>query len=281
MEVFYKASLLTEAVRAAKERGKMAGFVPTMGALHEGHLSLVRASIAENDITMASIFVNPTQFNDPNDLKRYPRMPEKDMRMLESAGCSIIFIPDEKEIYPEPDSRIFNFGGLDSVMEGKQRPGHFNGVAQVVTRLFDIAIPNRAYFGLKDFQQVAIIRKVVSDFHYPVEIVACPIIRECDGLAMSSRNMLLSGDERKKALILSRSLFQAYKMKPDHTPAEITAYVKNAVQSEPGVRLEYFEIVDGSTLLPVSQWNNKTDILGCIAACVGKIRLIDNINFSL
>jgi pantoate--beta-alanine ligase len=281
MEVFYKASLLTEAVRAAKETGKWAGFVPTMGALHEGHLSLIRASKAGNDITIASIFVNPTQFNDPNDLKRYPRMPEKDMRMLESAGCNILFVPDEKEIYPEPDSRIFNFDGLDCVMEGKHRPGHFNGVAQVVTRLFDIAVPNRAYFGLKDFQQVAIIRKVVSDFHYPVEIIACPIVRECDGLAMSSRNMLLSSDERKKALVLSRTLFHAFKMKPEHSPAEIVAYVKNTVQSEPGVRFEYFEIVDGSTLQPVSRWNDNTDILGCIAACVGKIRLIDNINFSL
>ncbi len=280
MEVFYTAAALTEAVTAVKEKGKSAGFVPTMGALHEGHLSLIRTSKAHDGITLASIFVNPTQFNDPNDLMRYPRMPGKDMQMLESAGCDMVFIPDVKEIYPEPDTRKFDFGGLDLVMEGKQRPGHFNGVAQVVTRLFDIAVPDRAYFGLKDFQQVAIIRKVVSDFHYPVEIVACPIVRECDGLAMSSRNMLLSSDERKRALILSRSLFQAQKMRPGKTPEEVIQYVKNEIESQPGVVLEYFEIVDGTTLMPVSSWNSNSDILGCIAACVGKVRLIDNIKFS-
>lgn len=280
MEVFYKATALTDAVKAVKEKGKSAGFVPTMGALHEGHLSLIRTSKAHDDVTLASIFVNPTQFNDPNDLMRYPRMPEKDMQMLESAGCDMVFIPEVKEIYPEPDNRKFDFGGLDQVMEGKHRPGHFNGVAQVVTRLFDIAVPDRAYFGLKDFQQVAIIRKVVSDLHYPIDIVACPIVREGDGLAMSSRNMLLSSDERKRALILSRSLFQAQKMRPEKTPDEVIQFVKNEIESQPGVVLEYFEIVDGATLMPVSLWKSNSDILGCLAACVGKVRLIDNIKFS-
>jgi len=280
MEIFLKKAALAAEIKKIRSSGKTIGFVPTMGALHEGHLSLVRISRQQNEFTVVSIFVNPTQFNDKDDLKRYPRMPEKDQAMLRSAGCDIIFMPDENEVYPEPDTRLFDFGGLDAVMEGKHRPGHFNGVAQVVTRLFDIVKPHRAYFGLKDFQQLAIIRKVVSDQNYPVEIVSCPIVRECDGLAMSSRNMLLDTNQRRQALALSQSLFAAKEIKNGHTPAEIVEFVTERIKSSPGVKLEYFDIINGSTLLPAEKWDDKHDVIGCIAARVGKIRLIDNINFS-
>src|SRR5512133_315926 len=280
MEVIYTKDNLTAQIRKIRKSNNSVGFVPTMGALHQGHLSLISASRAQNDITVASIFVNPTQFNDKEDLKRYPRMPEKDQGMLLDAGCDILFMPGEKEVYPEPDKRLFDFGGLDKVMEGKQRPGHFNGVAQVVTRLFDMVTPDRAYFGIKDFQQLAIIRYVAKKLGYPVKIVACPIVRESDGLAMSSRNMLLSPDERKTALILSKTLFQALELKQDHSPAEISDFVNHKINSTPEIMLEYFQIVNGSTLMPVSNWDGDHDIIGCIAARVGKIRLIDNINFS-
>ena len=279
MEVFYRAVYISSRIAELKKSGKTIGFVPTMGALHEGHLSLIRACHRQNDITVASIFVNPNQFNNKNDLKKYPRMPEKDLGLLRSAGCGIAFLPEEKEIYPEPDTRQFDFGGLDKFMEGKCRPGHFNGVAQVVTRLFDIIMPHRAYFGLKDFQQLAIIRKITADLHYPVEIVPCPIVRENDGLAMSSRNMLLSAEERQHALVLSKSLFQAKKMKEHHTPAEVKEFVSGLIHSSPGVELEYFEIIGGTDLRPATNWDGD-DVIGCIAARVGKIRLIDNINFS-
>lgn len=281
MEVFDKAAPLAARIAAFRQEGKSIGFVPTMGALHEGHLSLVRFSRQQNDVTVVSIFVNPNQFNDKSDLERYPRMPEKDGALLEHAGCDLLFIPDVDEIYPEPDTRVFDFSGLDQVMEGKHRPGHFNGVAQVVTRLFDMVKPNRAYFGLKDYQQVAIIRKVMSDLQYPVEIVSCPIVRECDGLAMSSRNMLLSAEDRKRALILSQSLFQAKdRMKQGHQVVEVKKFVEDLVDSAEGVDLEYFEIIDGTTLLPARNWGTGSDVIGCIAARVGKVRLIDNINFS-
>lgn len=280
MKIFLKKVPLAAEIKLLRESGKKIGFVPTMGALHEGHLSLVRISREQNDVTVVSIFVNPTQFNDKNDLERYPRMPEKDQAMLRSAGCDIIFMPDEREVYPEPDTRIFDFGGLDGIMEGKHRPGHFNGVAQVVTRLFDMVNPHRAYFGLKDFQQLAIIRRLVKDLNYPVEIMSCPIVRECDGLAMSSRNMLLDAGQRKQALVLSQSLFVAREMKQDHTPAEVIGFVNHRVGSAPGIKLEYFEIIDGSTLMPAKKWDDTHDVIGCIAARVGKIRLIDNINFS-
>ena len=279
MEVFHTVALLTARLKSL--RYGTLGFVPTMGALHEGHLSLVRICKQQNDIALASIFVNPTQFNDKEDLKKYPRMPEKDVSMLTGAGCDIVFMPDVKEIYPEPDNRTFDFGGLDMVMEGKFRPGHFNGVVQVVTRLFDIIKPDRAYFGLKDYQQLTIIKKIASGLGYPVEIVPCPIIRECDGLAMSSRNMRLSGAERKTALVLSQSLFRAkMMMRAGHTPAEVRKYVTDHVKATSGIELEYFEIVDGESLLPVETWESGKGVIGCLAARVGKIRLIDNMNFS-
>ena len=280
MEVIYTAAQLAAKTVSFRKAGKSVGFVPTMGALHEGHLSLIRICRHQNDFAVASIFVNPTQFNDKNDLKKYPRMPEKDLDMLRTAGCDVVFMPGEKEVYPEPDTRVFDFGELDKVMEGKQRPGHFNSVAQVVTRLFDLVKPHRTYFGLKDFQQVAIIKKVVRDLHYPVEIVACPIVRESDGLAMSSRNMLLSTEERKRALNLSQSLFMAKKMKDQHTPAEVKRFVMDHISSSPGIEPEYFEIVDGTHLMPADTWEAPGYVIGCLAAHVGCVRLIDNINFS-
>src|ERR1700751_2518908 len=189
--------------------GKQIGFVPTMGALHKGHISLIEQSKKACDITVCSIFVNPNQFNDKNDLARYPRMPEKDCKMLEENGCDIVFMPSEEEIYPVPDTRVFDFGMIDKVLDGAHRPGHFNGVAQVVSRLFDIVKPDRAYFGLKDYQQVLIIKKMVEQLHLPVEIVACPILREPDGLAMSSRNTLLSAEERKAASLIPKLMQEA------------------------------------------------------------------------
>jgi pantoate--beta-alanine ligase len=280
MKVFDTAQSLTEEVNLHKKAGKTVGFVPTMGALHDGHLSLVASSKKKNDVTVVSIFVNPTQFNDKNDLAKYPRTPEKDLELLKKAGCDMVFMPDVDEVYPEPDTRTFDFGSLDDLMEGKRRPGHFNGVAQVVTRLFDMVKPHRAYFGLKDFQQVAVIKKVVADLNIPVEIVPCPIIREPDGLAMSSRNMLLNAEERKTALILSRSLFEAKDMADRATPLEIVEYITDKIKNQPGIELEYFEIVDGATLKPVNGWSDCDYIIGCMAARVGKIRLIDNMIFS-
>lgn len=279
MEVFHKAGLLAQRIATLRAYGNTIGFVPTMGALHAGHLSLVRTCAQQNDITVASIFVNPTQFNDKRDLERYPRMPERDMDLLQSAGCRLVFMPDEREIYPEPDTREFDFGGLDRIMEGKHRPGHFRGVAQVVTRLFDIVTPHRAYFGLKDFQQLAIIRKVTTDLGYPVEIIPCPIVRESDGLAMSSRNILLDPEQRRAATILSAALFEARKRKARHSPAEVKQFVEGMIGDAPLVMLEYFEIVDAGSLQPVTTWTNES-VIGCLAARVGKIRLIDNINFS-
>lgn len=280
-EVFHKATLLTSRIVSIRESGKSVGLVPTMGALHEGHLSLVKTSKQQNEYTVVSIFVNPTQFNNRQDLDKYPRMPGKDMEMLAQAGCDIVFLPDEREIYPEPDNRQFNFDGLDRTMEGKFRPGHFNGVAQVVTRLFDIVQPHRAYFGLKDLQQLVIIKKVAKDLHYPVEIVPCPIVREPDGLAMSSRNMLLSEEGRKKAVILSRLLSRAKEMKGNRTPDDVIKFVIHEMNKKPGIELEYFEIIKSSDLTPVISWDAGAEIIGCLAAWVGKIRLIDNINFSL
>jgi pantoate--beta-alanine ligase len=280
MKVVYTAQQLRLSINSIKKPGGETGFVPTMGALHQGHLSLVRQCKMQNDLTVVSIFVNPTQFNDRNDLNKYPRMPEQDISMLQEMDCDVVFIPDEKEVYPEPDTRVFNFGGLDLMMEGKQRPGHFNGVAQVVTRLFQMVAPQRAYFGLKDFQQLAILRRVVREYHLPVEIIACPIIRESDGLAMSSRNMLLTAEQRSHAAIISQTLFMARDMAGHHTPGEVRQFVTHRIDGDPLLRTEYFEIVNDSTLQPVRSWDESGGKIGCVAVKVGRIRLIDNIIFS-
>jgi pantoate--beta-alanine ligase len=260
-------------------QNKRIGFVPTMGALHEGHVSLVRRCLGENDVCVVSIFVNPTQFNDKNDLDTYPRTLKKDSDMLEAAGCHCLFAPSEKEMYPEPDTRLFGFGTIDKVMEGEHRPGHFNGVAQIVSKLFDAVEPQRAYFGEKDFQQIAVIREMVRQLGCSVEIVACPILREADGLAMSSRNVRLDSEQRQKAPLIARTLKESSHFAPDQTVREVKNFVINTLNNEPLLRVEYFEIVDGRTLTPVNHWAETTCPVGCIAVFCGNVRLIDNITY--
>lgn len=255
------------------------GFVPTMGALHRGHLTLVERAVAENPVVVVSIFVNPNQFNDPNDLARYPRNLEADLKLLEGTGCHFVFAPEVSEIYPEPDNRNFNFGELETVMEGKYRPGHFNGVAQVVSKLFDIVQPKRAYFGLKDFQQLAIIKSMVKQLCLPVEIVPCAIVREPGGLAMSSRNELLVPEDRKEANLIYKTLSQAVELVCKKSVKELEAWVTETINNSPVLTVEYFDIVDNETLLPINNWAEKNEKTGCIAVFCGNIRLIDNVRF--
>lgn len=254
------------------------GFVPTMGALHQGHLSLVMRSKRENEVTVVSIFVNPTQFNDSRDLEKYPRTLDADINLLSQVGCDIVFAPTVDEMYPEKDTRIFHFGTLETVMEGKHRPGHFNGVAQIVSKLFDAVQPHIAYFGEKDFQQLAIIREMVKQLNYTITIAGCPIVRESSGLALSSRNVLLSAEEHKKAPIIYQILSESCIFVAQKQPHEVRNWVLNKFQNT-GLDVEYFEIVDGYSLQPVSSWNESDYIVGCIAVFCGKIRLIDNIPF--
>ena len=255
------------------------GFVPTMGALHSGHISLVNQAVAENQIVVVSIFVNPTQFNDKNDLARYPRTLESDLKLLEKTGCQIVFAPTAEEVYPEPDTRKFNFGPLETVMEGKHRPGHFNGVAQVVSKLFDFVKPDSAYFGLKDFQQLAIIKEMVKQMKIDIEIVACPIIREESGLAMSSRNELLTTEERKNAAVISETLFKAKELAKQKSVNELETWVIETINKNSFLTVEYFEIVDELQLQPVKSWEEECTKVGCIAVFCGKVRLIDNVVF--
>ena len=281
MEVFHHRMETNQRLISLRKEGNSIGFVPTMGALHAGHMSLVRYSKQQNDCTVVSIFVNPTQFNNKEDLIRYPQNLDKDISLLEKEGCDIVFVPDEKEMYPEPDLRVFSFGNLDKVMEGKHRPGHFNGVAQVVTKLFDIVMPHRVYFGLKDFQQVTILKKLVADCAYPVEIIPCPIIREADGLALSSRNMRLSPEQRQHAALISKTLLKAQHTGISVSLEKIKKTVVDTLNEDPYLQVEYFEIVDDKTLQPVRSWDTSGGKVGCIAVSVGNVRLIDNIPFNL
>ncbi len=260
-------------------KGLTIGFVPTMGALHLGHISLVERAVRENDIVVVSIFVNPTQFNDKSDLKNYPRTPEKDLALIEKSGVHYVFMPSEHEIYPEPDTRVFDFGNLDKVMEGAHRPGHFNGVAQVVSKLFNIVNPHRAYFGQKDFQQLAIIRQMVKQLNQSVEIIPCPIIREKDGLAMSSRNLLLEPEIRQCAPLIYKTLSEARNKVGLLSVKEMISWVEENINKEPYLSVEYFSLSDSTTLQPVNSWNDSNSIIGCIAVRAGKIRLIDNVYF--
>lgn len=253
------------------------GFVPTMGALHEGHRSLVERARRENATVVVSVFVNPTQFNDKNDLKHYPRTPEADARLLEEAGADFVLMPSVEEIYPEEDTRVFDFGQIDKVMEGATRPGHFNGVAQVVSRLFDIVRPARAYFGEKDFQQIAVIREMVRQLALPVQIVACPIVRGGDGLALSSRNTLLDAGHRAAAPDIYAALKSAVEMSHTLSPAELKARVTKEVERGGLLRVIYFQPVDAVTMQEVGAWSDAEHIQGCIAVQAGDIRLIDNI----
>lgn len=268
-------SLLDE----CRAEGKTVGLVPTMGALHQGHASLVERAVKENDVVVVSVFVNPTQFNDKNDLKNYPRTLEADCALLEKIGADIAFAPSVEEMYPTEDTRQFSFAPIDTVMEGACRPGHFNGVAQIVSKLFYAVEPDKAYFGEKDFQQLAIIREMVRQLDLKLEIVGCPIVREADGLAMSSRNTLLTADERQRALTISRTLFASLDYAAGNSLAATKAFVEEKINSTPGLELEYYQIVDGNTLQEINEWSDSDYIVGCIALFCGKIRLIDNIKY--
>jgi pantoate--beta-alanine ligase len=271
---------LQHTLNEVRNKGSI-GFVPTMGALHEGHLSLVKQSVSENTLTVVSVYVNPTQFNDRNDLNRYPRDIDKDMYLLKTTGCDIVFAPTDEEMYPEPDTRIFDFGALEKVMEGAHRPGHFNGVGQIVSKLFDAVMPHSAYFGLKDFQQLAVINKLVDDNAYPIKIVPCAIIREHDGLAMSSRNALLLPEKRKAAPLIFKTLQEVASKSKTNSIEALKKYVETRFRENSELRLEYFEIVDNKTLQPLTNFGPTTPSTACIAVFAGKVRLIDNIQLNL
>lgn len=279
MKIVSTVTELKELLDAYRGEGKSIALVPTMGALHAGHASLVKRAVKENEVVVVSIFVNPTQFNDKNDLKNYPRTIEADCALLEDVGATVAFVPTVDEMYPSEDTRMFAFGSLGDVMEGACRPGHFNGVAQIVSKLFYAVEPDRAYFGEKDFQQLAIIREMVRQLALAVEIVACPIVREDDGLAMSSRNTLLSAEERERALAISRTLFASLDYAKTNTLVSTKAFVVDAINSVSGLELEYYHIVDGDTLQEIEDWDESDYVVGCIALFCGKIRLIDNIKY--
>ncbi len=253
------------------------GFVPTMGALHAGHRSLVERARKECQTVVVSVFVNPTQFNDKTDLRNYPRTPEKDLALLTEAGADIVFMPSVEEIYPEPDTRQFDFGQIDKVMEGATRPGHFNGVAQVVSRLFDIVKPAKAYFGETDFQQIAVIKAMNSQLGIEVEIVECPIIRDSDGLALSSRNTLLDEAHREAAPQIYATIKQAAERSKTMTPAELKEWVVAEIERGGLMEVIYFQAVDALSLQEVAAWSESERIQGCIAVQAGAIRLIDNV----
>ena len=282
MKIFHTTKELRSELSWLKNEGSTIGFIPTMGALHKGHISLIGKSKKETSFTVCSIFVNPTQFNNPNDLKKYPRTLDKDIELLEEIKCDILFVPSEKEVYPEPDTRQFDFGTLGKVMEGSFRPGHFNGVAQVVSRFFSIINPHKAYFGEKDFQQLVIIRELVKSEKINVQIIGCPTVREQDGLAMSSRNSLLSPLQRQNAPLISQTLFKAAGLsKNGFSVNSVSNWVENQINSSDYLKVEYFQIVNEDGLIPVSGWNEGTGIIGCIAVYAGDVRLIDNVRFNL
>ena len=275
MKVVNTVAELNAALAPLKREG--IGFVPTMGALHAGHRSLVERAHRENDTVVVSVFVNPTQFNDKNDLKNYPRTPEADCAILEAAGADIVFMPTVEVIYPEPDTRQFDFGMVDKVMEGATRPGHFNGVAQVVSRLFALVNPARAYFGEKDFQQIAVIKAMVEQLAIDIEIVECAIVRGEDGLALSSRNELLTPEHRAAAPHIYATISQCATKMETMSPAELTEWVVATIDSNPLLKTIYFEAVDARTMQRVEKWSDSERIQGCCAVQAGNIRLIDNI----
>lgn len=279
MFIAHTVTDIQEKIARLKAQGKTIGFVPTMGALHDGHISLVNQSNGQNDITVVSIFVNPTQFNNPDDLAKYPRTVENDTQILAKAGADIAFIPGVDEIYPEPDTRQFEFGQLDKVMEGQFRPGHFNGVAQVVSRLFDIVKPDRAYFGEKDFQQLAVIREMVRQYAIPVQIVGMPIKRENSGLAMSSRNQRLTEKQKQDAASIYATLKESAGYAETQTVTATIESVINKINAVDSLEVEYFEIVDGDTLQPIANWQETHYAVGCIAVFCGEVRLIDNLTY--
>ena len=279
MIVYRTRKDLTSHLAALRDRGKIIGFVATMGALHEGHVSLIERAKIENDALVVSIFVNPTQFNDPADLENYPRKLDEDLQMLQSMEVDIAFAPSVEEMYPEEDHRTFDLGGLDRVMEGKYREGHFNGVARIVSKLFETISPDRAYFGRKDFQQLVIIRKLVELLELDIAIIGCPIVREPDGLALSSRNELLTREERKAAPFIYITLKIAREKKAVLSPAALKSWVAEQFDNQPLMKLIYFEIVDDKNLRSVESWTEHVNKVGCIAVQMSRVRLIDNVNF--
>ena len=281
MKIIHSKSNLSAEIQLIKSSGKTIGFVPTMGALHQGHLELVNRSVNENDICVVSVFVNPTQFNNPTDLEKYPRNLEQDSELLEKAGCQLIFAPESSEIYDSEEINSvfdFDFGGLDKVMEGKFRPGHFNGVVQIVSKLFNLVQPTKAYFGEKDFQQLAIIHHMVKTMNYNVDIVDCPIVREESGLAMSSRNERLTPEQRKKASEISKVLFESRNFAKSLSPDQLIQWVVEKINEVDELEAEYYEIVDAQTLQPLNNWNSNA--VGCIAVFCGEVRLIDNVRYN-
>lgn len=261
------------------QQQKTIGFVPTMGALHKGHIALVEAARAQCDRVVCSIFVNPVQFNNPLDLQKYPRTEEADLKMLAEAGCDVVFMPSVEEMYPEPVTENYDFGHLDKVMEGRFRPGHFNGVWIVVKKLFEIVTPDIAFFGEKDFQQLAVIKAMVKKSALSVQIIGCPTIREANGLAMSSRNMRLSEENRSIAGNIYRILTEATRLSPKASPQEITEWVISQIDTYPEMQIEYFSLCDSETLLPIDAWQPGKPARGCIAVFIGGVRLIDNVEF--
>lgn len=281
MKVFHKIVELQNTLFADRKAGKTIGLVPTMGALHNGHASLVKKSVEDNDITVVSVFVNPTQFNDPKDLNTYPRTVDEDCKLLESVKADYVFVPAVEEMYPRPDTRHFEYPPVSTVMEGAHRPGHFNGVCQVVSRLFYITRPDRAYFGEKDWQQIAVIKAMVKDLSINVKIIECPIIRDADGLARSSRNTLLSKEEREIAPMIFKALKESVDYSLTHSVKETHDMTVEKINKTDGLDVEYLEIVDGDTLQPVSDWNDSDYIVGCITVYCGArpVRLIDHIKY--
>lgn len=280
MKVIRTVSELTDQLGRLREKGQTIGLVPTMGALHAGHLSLMTRARAENDVVVASVFVNPTQFNNPDDLRTYPRTEEADCRLLEQAGVDFAFIPTVEEIYPEPDTRVFDLGPVAEVMEGAMRPGHFNGVAQIVSKLFAWTRPTRAYFGEKDFQQIAVIRRMASLEAFDIDIVSCPIKREDDGLALSSRNTRLTPQQRAIAPAIHRILTESLGWAKSMTVDEVKKRVTEEIDAVDGLRTEYYEIVDHLTMQPVSDWSATELPVGCVTVYCGDVRLIDNIKYT-
>lgn len=285
MQVIRTVKELQDKLGEEKKNKKTIGLVPTMGALHKGHISLIKNSVKDNDLTVVSIFVNPTQFNNLTDLEKYPRTEDDDLKLLLHEGVDFVFLPSVEEVYPEPDTREFDLGSIAKVMEGEMRPGHFNGVAQIVSKLFDWVRPERAYFGEKDFQQIAVIKKLLKIINYPIQIIECPIVRENDGLALSSRNTRLSEEQRKVAPNIYKTLKQSIEWKNQGLSVnEVKSKVISELANYPFLTPEYYEIVNSNTLEPVSSWNEiavtpDTYPIGCVAVYCGEVRLIDNIKY--
>ena len=280
MNVIRTVSELRQAVADAKAKGLTVGLVPTMGALHAGHLSLIDRARRECGFVVVSYFVNPTQFNNKEDLITYPRTEAADCEKMDNAGVDVAFIPSVEEIYPEPDTRVFDLGPVAEVMEGAMRPGHFNGVAQIVSKLFSIVEPDKAYFGEKDFQQIAVIRRMVELEGFKLEIVDCPILREADGLAMSSRNVRLDAEHRRLAPEIHRALQESVDYASTHTVGETERFVTDRINSTGDLETEYYQIVDALTMQPVDKGVSPAKgMVGCVTVYCGGVRLIDNIKY--